>query len=1361
MDSMSFASLAQVRILLVPVGSIRRQTFDKWAEEIRTFETIRLGDIPADPHEEKARFMPNPLASGYLHLSFAFHPPPAAHAALSVFRPSEFPLGIIGIASCAQSDSLSDILARFTAIQNELFPTDSTYPLASNCFVFEETDDTTQVNLGDALPGLVIIPSMMGNKKIYLGTLLADLCSNILAEFSTLIQTLESPLGNEYLNASTFPMAPSASDMPKSLDVDSPMRSSLPPLPSFNSQPDLPTSASRSKTPTPLNLKRTSSVGPSVPPSPYRHTSLPTPGNKKKQNTLGAASSHGRLFKVLGDLFLLAGRLMDASVWYTEAIAVLRGPQDIVWHASALEGLATIPVIEGWSSPQNINGQTGDKEPWADIADKLTQAIALYSRAASPADGEINYPVLSSLYARAVLRHTMLLFCVWSAKGWGPHAFSLMLQPRPFTLTSPIAREGPSMSSQNEAVPHAELERLSAITNISRASIATILLQAHGPWLLHLIPRERISILEAVASLYGSIGYRRKEAYILREVFGCIMDLIVCSREESGGARIIGAGLGIQGVRTNGSADRGTVGIRENDSTLGNESILKVVKYVCRVHGIDLEAVKIVDSSTSGRPTSIDAEDDADDPDFLNASHEPFGWPELQIGIVREAIAVAESLPDYPSVAQFSLSALKSLHPVMSESDQKALYGTASRAVSTAKRRGDTRIIEYWSGRPVVSIEILPPPLVRLPIEKPISVLSQRRSDLTPIVTGITDPFLYNPRKSLSGQGQALLVQNETFELVVTLRNPFVFDLELTSLAVSTSGVPIETRSIPMIIPANSFHPVTMTVKPLEPGSLTIRGCIVQAPGSIPREFVLPLSTEEEEQKQSRRRSAIECEVGRSKHAGLDSRPWEKAGKRFSGAMNTQKQSIRLIQCKVVPAQPLLRIRRTSLTHGAVMLYNGETSTIRITFENVSTLPIDFLRLTFDDSTIGPAQQALAEGEMSVFETYETEYDLIHRPVFSWESKRNPSQVGPGEKVVVLVKCFGKVGCTSGAIHVSYSFVNRPQTSLQEPLEVFHTRQLTYPVLVTVYHMLECHGMDILPYSPDTVASTLGDDDLNSRQSHDILARRQLLNVDSVADWCIFSVDVRNTYGVPFEVTFERIQPDAEHAEITSLVPPGSTTRIVIPVKKFRLSEKQVAQPIPTLSDRQYVVTKSSLTNTEERTQRELFWYREELFKYIRGRWKERGGTRSGELSLRQQRMTLPMLEVMRIETARVQLSLIERNAEAPAVEPVVVEHHGGRWAPIPNSFVYFRVQVTNLSPASLVLLLDFHLEPMRYTLYEGVPTDIPLGRLKPGSSKEIEIPVAFISSGRFEITAIVRTLDQPKDRGKVGQGQLHISVAS
>ena len=85
-------------------------------------------------------------------------------------------------------------------------------------------------------------------------------------------------------------------------------------------------------------------------------------------------------------------------------------------------------------------------------------------------------------------------------------------------------------------------------------------------------------------------------------------------------------------------------------------------------------------------------------------------------------------------------------------------------------------------------------------------------------------------------------------------------------------------------------------------------------------------------------------------------------------------------------------------------------SSIRLTLENISSLPIDFVHLTFDDSTITPAQQALADGALSVFDTYETEYDLIHRPVFTWDSERNAQEIQPGVKAVITVNCYGKVG---------------------------------------------------------------------------------------------------------------------------------------------------------------------------------------------------------------------------------------------------------------------------------------------------------------------------------------------------------------
>lgn len=274
--------------------------------------------------------------------------------------------------------------------------------------------------------------------------------------------------------------------------------------------------------------------------------------------------------------------------------------------------------------------------------EKLTQAAALYYK--SPTDGEQNYPLLAYLYSCCVLRHSSLLFAVWSAKGWGPLAFTTMLQPGPTPYLPPtLSHDGQSRLLL--------LERLSSISGISRSSISAVLSQVHGPWLLHLGARERVAVLEATASLYACLGYRRKEAYILREVLGCILDLVVCGREEDGVSTTsnvpVTSGLGIQGLASMAPTARGTVGVRLHESTEGNESILQLLKHVCRAFGINLEAVRLVEVDGESRTISTEISDGIDTTDDISREEyqEPYGWPELQVGVVREAVAVAEALP--------------------------------------------------------------------------------------------------------------------------------------------------------------------------------------------------------------------------------------------------------------------------------------------------------------------------------------------------------------------------------------------------------------------------------------------------------------------------------------------------------------------------------------------------------------------------------------------------------------------------------------------------------------------------------------------------------------------------------------------
>jgi len=129
---------------------------------------------------------------------------------------------------------------------------------------------------------------------------------------------LESPLGNEYLNSTLFPTLPASSEILHQLEN---LSDSLPPLPSYNSQPDVGSSPPQSRAQAGLNLKRNSSAGPGLGPSTntngLRQSTLGVAAPKVKRSSgIGVASSHGRLFKVLGDFFLLSGRTEDATVWY-------------------------------------------------------------------------------------------------------------------------------------------------------------------------------------------------------------------------------------------------------------------------------------------------------------------------------------------------------------------------------------------------------------------------------------------------------------------------------------------------------------------------------------------------------------------------------------------------------------------------------------------------------------------------------------------------------------------------------------------------------------------------------------------------------------------------------------------------------------------------------------------------------------------------------------------------------------------------------------------------------------------------------------------------------------------------------------
>jgi hypothetical protein len=98
---------------------------------------------------------------------------------------------------------------------------------------------------------------------------------------------------------------------------------------------------------------------------------------------------------------------------------------------------------------------------------------------------------------------------------------------------------------------------------------------------------------------------------------------------------------------------------------------------------------------------------------------------------------------------------------------------------------------------------------------------------------------------------------------------------------------------------------------------MLVHGCKIRLSGCDARVFYVPLTSEEESKN---RVESVSTTFG-IKNQGLAARTAT-----LSGSSDGRKgKDPSFLECIVISPQPLLRLRDTSLTQGALMLYEGET----------------------------------------------------------------------------------------------------------------------------------------------------------------------------------------------------------------------------------------------------------------------------------------------------------------------------------------------------------------------------------------------------------------------------------------------------
>ncbi len=98
--------------------------------------------------------------------------------------------------------------------------------------------------------------------------------------------------------------------------------------------------------------------------------------------------------------------------------------------------------------------------------------------------------------------------------------------------------------------------------------------------------------------------------------------------------------------------------------------------------------------------------DDAKGADPLRSAQ--FGWPAVQVEMIKEGRAVAEALPDQMGVIRLSISALRNLNEFLTPTAQGHLAKMLLNALGVVRRRGlEIGQLPWWlPGATVLSLEV-------------------------------------------------------------------------------------------------------------------------------------------------------------------------------------------------------------------------------------------------------------------------------------------------------------------------------------------------------------------------------------------------------------------------------------------------------------------------------------------------------------------------------------------------------------------------------------------------------------------------------------------------------------------------------
>lgn len=282
------------------------------------------------------------------------------------------------------------------------------------------------------------------------------------------------------------------------------------------------------------------------------------------------------------------------------------------------------------------------------IPDRLSQAVSLYEKMLPvlsndqdrpPPDPDRAHPLV---YAEASLRCARFYLAVWESGGSIDEALKRLCARTP---TDAPANNATPLQSDRSALSRS----LSPANTVPRSSIATWASLAYSPHIATLALPVRLRVTGEVASIFGRIGYRRKEGFVLRELAALCAEGVTGGADEGAGKQAVSHPSPIpeeqtpngEVARTNGThppAQQPSTVVSSHFNSAGNDSIIRIAERVCEAFGVAVvsRAKSQRDRRSSVAPISVISSD-------VRTSTQ-FGWANLQVGGLKDSISIAEAL---------------------------------------------------------------------------------------------------------------------------------------------------------------------------------------------------------------------------------------------------------------------------------------------------------------------------------------------------------------------------------------------------------------------------------------------------------------------------------------------------------------------------------------------------------------------------------------------------------------------------------------------------------------------------------------------------------------------------------------------